>query len=311
MTTVIDRTQFLGGSDAAAVLGLSSWTTPVELWQQKVGIAQAEATEAVKRMRARGHKLEPFIRDMVVEKLADEGHDVELLACNHRYVDPEHPFLRSEIDFELMLDGEHVNGDAKSVSGFARDKWGAEGTDQMPIEYIAQGMQGLMVSPGRRRRTLFAALRSFDDVDIYWVTRDDETIAGMRDKLVRFWTQHVVPKVPPDPRDFADVRALFPKATKANVEATPEILGKVARLREIATEQAKLTGEEERLRFDIARFMGDHALLTSGVRDLLTWENQPRKSFDLDAFKRDHPDWVALYMKQTTSRVMRFAKRRG
>jgi hypothetical protein len=33
------------------------------------------------------------------------GLQVELLACNERYVDPEHPFLSCEIDFELRLTG--------------------------------------------------------------------------------------------------------------------------------------------------------------------------------------------------------------
>lgn len=306
-----DRRHFLGGSDAAAVLGVSSWTSPVELWQQKALGKVKPVTEAQKRMRKRGTRLEPFIRGMVIEKLADEGHDVELVQCNGRYVDDRYPFLSCEIDFELRVDGEFVNGDAKSVSGFARNKWGEIGTDAMPIEYAAQFMHGLGIHPLKPRRTLVAALRSFDDVDIYWLTRDEETIAGMREKLVSFWIDHVLPKVPPDPSKFADVRALFPKAKPASVEATPEVLAKVARLREISTEVAALTGEEERIRFELARFMGPHALLTSGVRNVLTWDNQPSKRFDLEAFKREHPDWVALYTKTTTSRVMRFGSKRG
>lgn len=311
MSTALSRSDFLGGSDAPAVLGVSPWMSPVELWQQKTGQVQREASVALQRIRARGQKLEPFIREMVIEKLVDEGHDVELVACNNRYVDPEYPFLSVEIDFEVKLDGEHVNADAKSVSGYARDKWGQVGSDQMPIEYAAQFMTGMMVSPGRRRRTLVAALRSFDDVDIYWLERDDETIAGIRDKLVRFWTEHVVPRVPPDPATFADLRALFPKSNKLNIPATDEVLKKVARLREIGTEAARLEGESERLKFDIARFMGPHALLTHGVRDVISFDDQKSRRFDLDAFKREHPDWFALYTKETSTRVFRFAGRRS
>ena len=150
----VDRSQFLGGSDAAAVMGLSPWATPVELWQQKTGRAPApKVTQARQRMFDRGHKLEPFIRDMVIDKLRDQGLDVELLASNQRYTDPEHEFLRAEIDFELLLrgsavigskivefKGEHINCDAKSVSGFARQKWGDVDTEDVPIEYAAQFM---------------------------------------------------------------------------------------------------------------------------------------------------------------------------
>jgi len=35
-----DRSRFLGGSDAAAVMGLSPWATPVELWMKKTGRAE-------------------------------------------------------------------------------------------------------------------------------------------------------------------------------------------------------------------------------------------------------------------------------
>jgi predicted phage-related endonuclease len=309
--TAAERRKYLGGSDAAAVLGVSSWMTPVELWQLKTGKAKPTTTPEQERRWKRGHKLEPFIRSMVIDKLADEGHDVELLACNARYADPEYPFLSCEIDFELRLDGEEINADAKSVDRFARDKWGAVGTDAMPIEYVAQGMHGLGVTPGRRRRTLFAALRSWDDVDIYWLTRDDETIAAMREKEVSFWLDHVVPKVPPDPTKFSDVRALFPKATRPAIEATPEVLAKVERIRALERQQAEGKAEIDMLKFEIGRFMGKHALLKNGVRDLVTWDNQPRKVFDEKAFKREHPDWFALYMKTETTRVMRKASSRG
>lgn len=306
-----DRAKHLGGADAAAVLGVSSWTTPVELWQQKVGLAaNDDHNEARERIFKRGRALEPFIRDMVIDKLRDEGHDVKLLAINQRYFHPKHKFLTAEIDFELRLDGEDVNGDAKSVNWAARKKWGEEGTEDIPIEYAAQFMHGLDVTPGKRKRCLVAALRSFDDVDIYWTVRDDETIDGMRAKLVEFWTQHVVKKTPPDPAKFSDIRALFPASKPASIEATPEIVAKVARLREIGAATRELEGEEERLKFDIGRFMGAHALLTQGVRNLISWESQPTKRFDLKAFKRSHPDWYELGCKNDVGRVMRFAAKR-
>ncbi len=306
-----ERRNFLGGTDAAAVLGVSSWTSPVELYLEKIGKSKRVVTEAQRRMWKRGQRLEPFIRQMTLEKLADEGHDVELVACNERYTDAKYPFLRAEIDFEIRLDGEHVNVDAKSVSGFARNKWGEVGSDQMPIEYAAQFMAGMGVHPLRPRRTLVAALRSFDDCDIFWLPRDDETIAGMRDKMVSFWVDHVVPKVPPDPASFADVRHLFPKAKPKSIEATPEIMAATARLQAIRIDAAKLDAEKDDLQRQIGEFMGQNSLLTNGVRDVLEWSEQITKRFDLDAFKRDHADWIALYTRTTKGRVMRQAKKRG
>jgi putative phage-type endonuclease len=302
-----DRTKFLGGSDAAAVMGLSPWATPVELWQEKTGRKPKATPDAVRqKILDRGHKLEPFIRDMVIDKLRELGHDVELIACNERYVDPEYPFLACEIDFELMLDGEHINCDAKSVSGFARKKWGEEDTEDVPIEYAAQFMHGLMVTG--RRTCLVAALRSFDDVDIYWTRRDDETIAGMRAKLVDFWVNHVQADVPPDPLVFADIKALFPDDNGQAIEATDEIAEKVAQLQQVKERIKAFEEAEEALQFEIAEFISPNAILKYEGREIATWKGQQTARLDQKALKEAHRDLFAKFTTTSTVRVLRLKK---
>ena len=319
-----DRSKFLGGSDAAGVMGLSPWATPVEVWMQKTGRAQRTPPDAAALKRyARGHALEPFIRDMVIGKLQDEhGLVVELLACNARYHDPEHHFLSCEIDFELRVtgslliggqlvrfDGEHINADAKSVSGFARKKWGEVDTEDVPIEYAAQFMFGHMVTG--RRYCLVAALRSFDDVDIYWTVRDDQTIAGMRAKLVDFWFNHVQADVPPDPLKFDDIKALFPLDDGQAVEATPEIVAKVEKLRSVKRAMRELEASEEILQIEIGWFISPHARLTCEGRDLLTWKAQASTQLDEKALRAEHPAIYAQYARTKPVRVIRFPREKG
>lgn len=317
-TVTADRSQFLGGSDAAAVMGLSPYATPVELWQEKTGRVRKDPEDPIRqRILARGHKLEPFIRDMAIDKLRDMGLSVELLAVNQRYVDPEHPFLSCEIDFELELtgiatiggaevvfDGEHVNCDAKSVTGFARKKWGLEDTEDVPIEYAAQFMHGLMVTG--RRYCLVAALRSFDDVDVYWTVRDDETIAAMRPKLVEFWTEHVLKDVPPDPMRFDDIKALFPVDNGLAIEADDEIADKVAQLRTIRAQISEWEKAEEALKFEIAEFIAPHSRLTHNGADIMTWKGQNDTRLDQTALKTARPDLFQEFARTKVVRVLRF-----
>lgn len=309
---MVDRRTWLGGSDAATVLGIDPYRSPVDLWLEKTGRAVQGASDPKREaIFKRGRLLEPIIREMAVEKLRDRGHHVKLLQKNRRYRDAKHRFLAAEIDFELEVDGEEINGDAKSVSHFVRDQWGEPESEEIPIHYAAQFMHGLMVHPGNRQRTLVAALRSLDDVDLYWTRRDEVTIAAMRERELRFWTDHVKAKVPPAPTSVDDIRGLFPKSRPAAIEATPEIAAKVAELREIAKQTKDLAERETVLKFQIAQFMGDHALLTHGVRDLISFEEQTRSSFDLHSFRRKHADWEAMFTKRSTTRVLRFAARRG
>jgi putative phage-type endonuclease len=302
-----DRSKFLGGSDAAAVMGLSPWATPVELWQQKTGRVEREAPDAARqKIFDRGHKLEPFIIDMVIDKLRERGHEVELLATNQRYVDPEHAFLSCEIDFEILLDGEHINGDAKSVSGFARKKWGEEDTEDVPIEYAAQFMHGLMITG--RSRCLVAALRSFDEVEIYWVNRDEETIAGMRPMLVSFWVDHVLADAPPDPMTFGDIKALFPLDNGQSIEATDDIREKVSRLADVKRQIKALEDIEESLTFEVGEFISPNSVLTFAGQELATWKGQKDSRIDQTLLKAELPEIVAQYTKTKTIRVLRLKK---
>jgi putative phage-type endonuclease len=316
----IDRTKFLGGSDAAAVMGLSPWATPVELWQQKTGRKPKEQpTKAQMRRYARGHKLEPFIRDMVIDKLLDMGLQVELLACNKRYTDPEYPWMSCEIDFELSLTGEvligdeyvtflheHVSADAKSVTGFARKKWGDENTEDVPIEYACQFMFGHMVTG--RRYCLVAALRSFDDVDVFWTVRDDETIAAMRPKLVTFWVDHVLKDEPPDPYTFSDIKLLFPCDNGQAVEATKDIAEKVEQLREVKARIKDFEEAEKALTFEIGDFVSPHASLTYEGRELLTWKGQDDARIDVTALRDELPEVASRFTNHKVVRVLRLAR---
>jgi putative phage-type endonuclease len=315
-----DRTLFLGGSDAAAVMGLSPWATPLELWMQKTHRAPKEEIDPIRqRMFDRGHKLEPFIREMVITKLQDMGLTVELVAVNERYVDLHHPFLACEIDFELrvtgeieiggqicQLDRERINCDAKSVSGFARKKWGETDSEDVPIEYAAQFMHGLGITG--RDKCLVAALRSFDDVDIFWTLRDDETIAAMREKAVRFWVDHVLGDTEPDPIDFSDIKLLFPSDNGQATEATTEIAEKVAQLADIKARIKNFEEAEEALTFEIADFISPNALLTYEGKEIASWKGQGHTSFRAKDFKEAHPALAAEFTKQQTVRVLRLKK---
>jgi putative phage-type endonuclease len=316
----LNRSLFLGGSNAAAVMGLSPWATPVELWEQKTGRKVKPAPDdAAKRRFERGHRLEPFIRDMAIDKLKAQGLKVDLLASNERYTDPEHSFLSCEIDFELKLtgsleiggklhefDGEHINCDAKSVTGFARKKWGEVDTEDVPIEYAAQFMHGLMVTG--RRYCLVAALRSFDDVDVFWTVRDDETIAGMRPKLVSFWIDHVLADVPPDPMIFDDIKLLFPIDNGDPIEATQEIAIKVGRMLDVKEQIKRLEEQEEVLQFEIADFISPHSILTFGGKEIASWKAQQTSRLDQKALKEEAPELAAKFTTTTTTRVMRIKK---
>jgi putative phage-type endonuclease len=303
----VDRSSFIGGTDASVIMGVSPYQTPVELWLEKTGQRTRQEPDKYKRrILERGKLLEPIILQMAVDKLIEQGHQVEILRTNHRYYDPEHAFLSCEIDFELLIDGEEVNGDCKSVHGFARKQWGEEETDEMPLHYAAQFMHGMGITG--RSRTIVAALIGLDDVAIYWIDRDDETINAMREKCVTFWNDCILGGNPPDIMKFSDIKAIYPKDNGKAVEATTDIAEKVLELHNLKHQVKAWEERIETLQLDVAEFISPHSVLTFNGKEIATWKAQDATRLDQKALDAAHPDIVKKFKVTTSTRVFRLKK---
>jgi len=278
-----DRTQFIGGSDVAAILGVSPWTTPFMLFQKKTGAFVEELTPAKQRILDRGHRWEPIVLEMLVDELQERGHQVEVIATNQRYNDADLPFLACELDAELLIDGELVNAEMKTANHFAAAGWGAYDADDIPIYYAAQGMHGLMIKP--RRRVVFAAVTGFDERPmIRWMDRDEETIAAIRAKEIAFWDR-IQRMDPPDPETAEDVKWLYQRDAGTAIEADSETLMLVQDLKDMKAHAKLAEGRIELIATQIKQRMGDAAILLGpDGKPICTWKNNK------DSVKTDWKD---------------------
>lgn len=293
----VDRTKFLGGSDAPVVLGISPWRTPLDLWRDKTQPAMPENLDPDRRrVLERGKRMEPYVIDMLA---AETG--AFIVERNARYIDPEFGFLACEIDAEALADSdnERVNIEIKTVSPFKAREWGELGSDEIPVHYTAQAQHGMMVTG--RRLCVFGVLIGGDDFRIYQVQRDDEIIAAMRQREVAFWRDHVEALQPPPPTSAADIEALFRRDAGTAVEATPEIMGALDRVRAAKAAEKDAEAAKEL----IALHMRDAARLTFQGRDVATWKTQQARRFDQRAFQAAHADLFEQFVKTTESRVFR------
>lgn len=266
-----DRTRFIGGSDCAAILGVSPWKTTLQLFMEKTGQYTEEITPAKQRIFDRGHRWEPVVVEMVVDELQARGHDVEILARNERYVDPKFPFLACELDLELRVDGEDVNGEMKTVHPFAAGEWGAPESDEVPIYYAAQVAHGLMIVP--RRRTLVAALIGVDDLRIHWIERDEETIAAIREREIEFWARVQTGEAPPATTP-EDMKLLYRRDGGQVMDADEDLLEWCQQAKDMKAQANELETRLEALTTRIKGRMGACAtLLGPDGKPLATWKN--------------------------------------
>jgi putative phage-type endonuclease len=304
MEQVRDRRKFIGASDVAGILGVSPWKTPIQVWEEKTGRAKPEPiSKARERAFARGKKLEPYVIEMMCDKLEEQGNDVELIATNKVYTDPEYDFLQCEIDAEIKFNGTHVNVDAKTVQTFMRKEWGHEDTDEMPVYYSAQFMDGMMITD--KPLCIVGALIGLDDIAIYYLQRDDDIIKHVRSRLLTFWHENVLKDVAPEIMVFDDVKRLYNVDNGAEIEATPDIASVVYQLKDVKKQIKDLEEKETELKLEVGRFIAPAATLMYGGKKLATFQAQNLNTFQSTQFKEDYPDLSKRYTNHRFNRVLR------
>lgn len=315
----IDRRTYIGGSDVAALLGLDPYgKTPLTVYLAKIGELAGNMDPAKKKFLERRKRWEEPIVHMLREEF-----DGEIVGANNRYVDPEHPFLAAEIDFEWRdpSDGSIQNGEIKTVSPFAfgeRSGWGEAGTDEIPVHYHAQVMHGLGVTG--RRTTIVCAMVGLDSMVFYRVDRDDAAIAAMRETCVRFWRENVEARHPPEPITSGDLALLYNRRKGHPVVLDDEHAQALADLRLARAQMDALKGTAAELELKVGLYISkawgptpvesleDNAVLIHAGQDVGTWAAGRGAHLDQKALKAANPDLVKQFTVPHYFRAFRFRK---
>jgi putative phage-type endonuclease len=291
----LNRQKYLGGSDVAAILGISPWKTPLDVYLDKIQ-PRVEVTDPAKlKLFRRGHRMEPYVIDLLAEE-----ENLTIVARGNRYIDKQHGFIAAEIDAEA--EG-NLNIEIKTVSPFKAKEWGEQQTDEIPVHYTAQVMHGLMVTD--RETCILGVLIGGDDFRVYRVLRDEEIISAIRESEIAFWDR-IQNRLPPEPSTVGDIARLYGATDSGgSIEATDAIAATVRDMQIAVAEMKSLAEQVEGHKERIQLFMGSTAVLTQGSEVLATWKSQNASRFDQGAFKAAHPDLYEQFKKSSETRVFR------
>ena len=290
----LDRSLYIGGSDAAAILGLSPWKTTLDVYLDKIVGKNEEVDASKAKIFARGKRMEPYIIDLFAE---ETGLVIARRGC--RYQHPEYPFLCAEIDAEAES-GENI--EIKTVHPFASKDWGVMDTDEIPVYYAAQAMHGLMVTG--KQVCIFGAMIGMDDFRTYRVDRDEDVIASLRQKEVDFWNM-VQSRTPPEPQTTSDAERLFKKDNGSAVEADENAIETILTLKELKAQKKELEAAIDREEAKLKIAMKDASIITMSGNPLATWKCQVTNRFNQKEFQEAHPALFEQFKRQSESRVLR------
>ena len=265
------RRRGIGGSEVAAILGISRWKSPLQVWQDKTGRAEPEPENSAmywgsihedtvaKEFAKRTGRAVWRCNHMIVD-----GHsigDLDRLIC----IDGKRPLVGNEFRTDAILE-------CKTANEYAKPEWGPEETDDIPDYYITQCLPylGLTGVPTCR----LAVLIGGNDFRTYTIHRDEDLIAHMKEEVERFWHDHVEADVPPAPRSSEDVALLFPRSASREILASAEIELDARALLAVKERLCALEDEKTTLEERIKLAMGEYdTLVLPGGEVLATWKS--------------------------------------
>jgi putative phage-type endonuclease len=301
-----DRTKLIGASEAAAILGLSPWSTPFNVWQSKVDPQPDEDSPVLER----GRYLEAGLLEWTAAKSGAKSFE-RGPALKEPGLQGGYSFLSVRPDGALhMADGSVELAEIKT----SRDahEWGATGTDLLPQHYAIQVLLQMAVCPGIERTRVGAYLPIADELRVMVVERDEALIRWIIDKLGEWHHQHIVlgkrPAVDGSEACRAYLRRQFPVQTEPMRVASIDEALLVLDLVQAKASAKAADAEAERLGNLLRAQIGSaEGLIVAGGKVTYRWQAGANR-VDTDFLKSVYPEVHAKVCKQgDDQRVLRLA----
>lgn len=281
-----ERKNYIGGTDAAAILGFSRWRSPLDVWAEKTGQLNPEDISQKLPVKL-GVKLEDIVAELFSEQIGLKVRRVNETLYHSKYY-----FLAANIDRRVV--GEDTILECKTTSAFNAKEWEGE---EFPPEYIVQCMHYLMVTG--KSKCYLAVLIGNTDFKIKEIERDDKMIETMKKKLVEFWEEYVMKKQMPTiitANDSETLQKLFPKA----------IIG----------QEIQLTDEANRIIESITALTSDKNMLDKEIKKMQNQLKAMVKENEIGNTSIYRVKWLNIhrdkyFVPESNYRMLRFNKIQG
>ena len=318
------RKSGIGGSDAAAICGVSKWRTPLYIYLTKT----TDIIPVIENpIFERGHILEPLIKELFVRQFKKEVKtDIPTIRCN------EFSYMMANLDG--IIESENAVVEFKHYNKFMEKDWGEDYTDQVPEDYLLQVQHYLSVTklkkayivPFFSNQETFQLIysfilkegvkRFFDVFDyqsfplrIFEIFPNETLFKPLRQIEGDFWHKHVEKNVPPSWKTKEDLAHLFPVAEDKSIIANYEDMKILSEINQKNTVIETLEKEIEEKKLKLCAKLKESSFLKSPEGQILaTWKNQDRISLDSKALLKEYPEIGSKFQTKKTMRVLRIGK---
>lgn len=284
------RKKYIGGSDAASVVGLNDYQSPYALWAEKRGIQPPFAGNLRTRI---GTEMEP-----VIAKLFEEETGKKVQNCNFSLINDSFPWAVADVD--RMVIGEDAILEIKSTSALNLKHYK---NGDYPARFYVQVMHYLAVTG--KQKAYLAVLIGNSDFRIFEIERDEDEISALMEAEKQFYGYMQSGEEPPaNAVDVESIKLAHPTSNGTSIE----LFGQQNIMREYLELKARIAAlekEADGIAAVLKQDMGDAEKGTDGEY-IVTWANRTRTTFDKKAFQKDNPG-IDLSKWEKTSNYREFS----
>ena len=262
MNTVNDqelRKTYIGGSDIAAIMGLSPYRTRYQVWAEKTGRTEPKAENESMMW---GKRIEDLIARHYAQTMSERVRRRRALVRHTEY-----DFLGGHLDRRVV--GKPIGLECKLTTD--NRGWGEAWSDDIPEYPLCQVHHYLEVFDLEEMHVAVLLAHFGFRFHVYRVRRG-ELGRIIVDQARDFWANHVVKDVPPDPSTETDIRHRFAKAIPSAIEATAEVVSREIERRDFLTRAKEYDEQAKKWKLEIMKYMGPHEVLISNDKRLVTWK---------------------------------------
>lgn len=287
------RKKYIGGSDAAAVVGLNSFSSPYTVWADKLGkLPPKEDNEAMRL----GRDLEDYVAKRFTEQTGKKVRRKNFILWNSDY-----PFAHANVD--RLIVGENAGLECKTTSVLNLKNFK---NGEFPENYYVQCMHYMAVTG--YKKWYLAVLILGKEFKVFEIERDEDEIKALMKAERDFWA--CVEKGEPPMIDGSEATTNTIKTVLAESnDDTPVNLFAYDSTLEQYIALSKQIKELENLRDEMANkvkvFMDSSAKGESG-KYKVSFASALRQSFDSKRFAKDNPNIdLSDYYKTSTYRTFK------
>lgn len=300
----------IGGTDCAAILGVSQYSTPLEVYQQKVEGYKKPTTPKM----TLGSVLEPFVFTRINEILQKDFEQVE-----ETFFHKKHNCLLANVD--AISKNEIL--EIKTSSNLKM--WGSipSVVDMQVRHYLSvcekeKATLCSVLGDEKTLRNLYAMLSENNQdawlifkkmggiIKVFDIFRDEKIENEMNIACVDFWENNVLKKIPPQAKAKEDLKHLKVQAGKKTIINISVYEALKKQKEELDAKEAELKQSKKDFEKKVIELIGDSQFLTTESGQALAVSHErTTETIDKEKLKQIAPEIFSQCLKKTTTNVLK------